>query len=210
VEGAFRLEAKLTPDDGATVLAAMEPHRVRISKEARKAGRRETQEAYAADALVALATSKDGAGRGPRVMMHVRADHPALVRGHVEAGEVCEIRGIGPIPVATARAMASDCFLKVLLTDGTDIKAMAHAGRTIPAKLRTALEARDPTCVISGCDVRHGLEFDHIIPFAEGGPTTMDNLVRECSWHHYLKTHCGYWLVGGHGNWTLIGPDPPT
>jgi hypothetical protein len=91
VEGAFRLEAKLTPDDGATVLAAMEPHRVRISKEARKAGRRETQEAYAADALVALATSKDGAGRGPRVMMHVRADHPALVRGHVEAGEV-EVR----------------------------------------------------------------------------------------------------------------------
>jgi hypothetical protein len=32
-QGAFRLEAKMTPDAGATVLAAMEPHRERITKQ---------------------------------------------------------------------------------------------------------------------------------------------------------------------------------
>ena len=194
------------------MLAGMEPYRERIFREARRAGRRESSEAYAADALVAMAGEAGGSGggsKGPRAMVHVRVDHSALVRGYAEGDETCEVPGIGPIPVATARAMACDSIMKVLLTDGTDIRAVAHAGRTIPAKLRTALEARDPTCVVSGCDVRHGLELDHIVPFAEGGPTTKDNLARLCSWHHDLKTYCDYRLVGGHGNWTLIGPDPP-
>src|SRR2546426_6718308 len=177
----------------------MEPYSQRIFKEARKAGRRESSEAYAADALVAMAGDAGGAGtgtKGPKVTVHVRVDHSALVRGYAEDGEVCEIPGIGPIPVAAARAMASDSILKVLLTNGTDIKTVAHVGRTIPARLRTALEARDPTCVVQGCDVRHGLEFDHIVAFAEGGLTTRDNLARLCSWHHYLKTFCDYQLVG--------------
>jgi hypothetical protein len=207
-QGAFRLEAKMTPDAGATVLAAIEPHRAGICKQARKAGRRETQEAYAADALVAMARDRAGSSGGPKAMVHVRADHPALVRGHTEPGERCEIPGIGPIPVAIARALASDCFLKVLLTEGIDVRSVAHAGRTISAPLRTALEAMYPTCAV--CDERHGLEIDHIIPFAEGGPTTKDNLARLCQWHHMLKTIHDYRLVGAHGNWTLVGPDPPT
>ena len=143
-------------------------------------------------------------------MVHVRVDHPALVRGHAVGGEVCEVPGIGPIPVAAARRMASDAVLKVLLTDGTDVKAVAHVGRTIPARLRTALEARDPTCVVPDCDVRHGLEIDHLLPWAEGGPTTMDNLARLCEWHHHLKSHCGYLLGGSLGAWEWSGPDPPT
>jgi hypothetical protein len=178
---------------------------ISLPKQARKAGRRETEEAYAA--LVGLAQDRAGSSGGPRAMVHVWADHPALVRGHVEPGEVCDIPGIGPIPVATARAMASDCFLKVLLTDGIDVRSVAHAGRTISAPLRTALEAMYHTCTV--CDERHGLEIDHIVPFAEGGPTTKENLARLCQWHHMLKTIHGYRLVGAHGNWTLIGPDPP-
>jgi hypothetical protein len=37
-DGAFRLDAKLTPDAGATVMAALEPHRKRAFEEARRAG----------------------------------------------------------------------------------------------------------------------------------------------------------------------------
>src|SRR5207244_10301320 len=95
----------------------------------------------AADALVAMARDAGGTGtgtKGPKVTVHVRVDHSALVRGYAEGDEVCDIPGIGPIPVAAARAMATDCILRVLLTDGNDIKAVAHAGRTLPATLRTA------------------------------------------------------------------------
>ena len=205
--GAFRAEVSMTPDAGATLVAGMEPYLDRIIKQARKAGRTETREAYAADALVAMARDRAGSSRGPKAMVHVRVNHAALIRGHVEPGEVCEIPGVGPIPVATARAMMSDCILKVLVTDGIDVTAVAHAGRTISAHLRTALEEMYPTCAV--CDERHGLEIDHIIPLAEEGPTTKDNLARLCSWHHMLKTIRGYRLVGGLGNWTLVGPDPP-
>jgi 5-methylcytosine-specific restriction endonuclease McrA len=68
-------------------------------------------------------------------------------------------------------------------------------GRALPAKLRTAVEERDRVCQVPTCDTSIGLEIDHIIPFAEGGPTTFQNLVRLCKRHHLQKTHDGYRLV---------------
>ncbi|MBJ7381733.1 MAG: HNH endonuclease, partial [Acidimicrobiia bacterium] len=35
---------------------------------------------------------------------------------------------------------------------------------------------------------------DHIKPFAEGGPASLENLVRLCKRHHLQKTHDGYRL----------------
>src|SRR5439155_15843332 len=120
-----------------------------------------------------------------------------------------EIPGIGPIPVSVAARMADDSFLKVLVTDGADVKAVAHAGRTIPARIRTALENRDPTCVVPACDARRDLEIDHRVPRARGGSTTLGNLARLCRWHHHLKSTLGYKLEGGPGAWSWSGPDPP-
>ena len=68
-------------------------------------------------------------------------------------------------------------------------------GRAIPAKVRTGVEERDRVCQVPTCDVTLGLEIDHIKPFAEGGPTTFENLVRLCKRHHLQKTHDGYRLV---------------
>jgi hypothetical protein len=208
-DGAFRLDAKLTPHAGATVMAALEPHRRKVFEDASRAGRRENPEAYLADALVSLARapSNDSKASGPKAMVHVRVDHAALVRGHRNGDEVCEIDGIGPIPVATARALSSDAILSAILTKGADVKAVAHLGRTIPARLRTALQARDTECAVPGCHNRHRLEIDHIEPFAEGGPTSLDNLVRLCRPHHHMKTNLGFRLVGRPGTWKWIAPD---
>ena len=139
-------------------------------------------------------------------MVHVRVDHQALVRGHLEPGEICEIPGIGPIPVAAARRLAVDSILSVLVTNGTDVTTVAHAGRTIPASIRRALIERDPTCVVPGCDVRQGLEIDHVEPFALGGATTLANLVRLCHWHHYLKTYQRHRLTAAGGGWRWEPP----
>ena len=214
-DGAFRLDLRTTADAGAEVLAALEVRRAKVFEAARKAERRESQEAYLADALVELARDAeagvDGERGGPRAMVHVRVDHSAFRRGHTEEGETCEIAGVGPVPVATARALASDAILQAVVTKGVEVTAVAHVGRTIPARLRTALEARDPSCVIEGCGVSRPLEIDHIVPFAEGGPTHIDNLARLCRWHHHLKTYCGYRLEGGPGRWKWVGPEssPP-
>jgi 5-methylcytosine-specific restriction endonuclease McrA len=93
-----------------------------------------------------------------------------------------------------------------VLTEGADVKAVAHLGRTIPARLRTALQARDTECAVPGCHNRHRLEIDHIEPFAEGGPTSLDNLVRLCRPHHNMKTNLGFRLVGSPGKWSWIPP----
>lgn len=205
-DGAVRFDGRMTPEAGATVIATLEVLQDRISSAARRAGRRESPAAYRADALVELAS---GAGAsGPRAMVHVLIDHRALNSGTTRSKHRCEIPGVGRIPVATARALAGDAFVKAVITKGVDIKAVAHLGRNIPARIRTALELRDPECVVPGCDDRLGLEIDHYrIPWASGGPTQLDNLARLCRWHHYAKTHLGYRLTGAPGKWRWETPD---
>jgi hypothetical protein len=146
-DGAFRMDLRTTADAGATILAGLTPLQEKAFAAARAAGRREPAEAYAADALVDMAQASGTAGdrrEGARAMVHVRVDHSALIRGSTEAGETCEIPGVGPIPVATARAMAADAILEVLVTKGVDVVAVAHGGAlppppsAVPSKSATA------------------------------------------------------------------------
>jgi hypothetical protein len=218
-EGAFRLDARLTPDTGALVVAALEPFKERVFKQARKQGRRESYDAYAVDALVEMAKHtrdchKTPSRKNPGTLVRVLVDHKALARDHTKPGEVCEIEGIGPIPAVTAKALAQDSILAALATDGVDIQTVSHMGRKVTARQRTALEVRDPCCVVPGCDVRDHLEVDHITGVKDNGPTKLANLGRLCPWHHYLKTYKGYVLSGGPGKWRFEhsdegGPDPP-
>jgi Domain of unknown function (DUF222)/HNH endonuclease len=212
-DGAVRLDARLTPDEGARLLVAVKAETDHLLAEARRAGVDEPRRALTADALVRLVTSRAGArgssGKGPdtpATMVHVRVDHAALVRGRVEPGELCEIPGVGPIPVAVARGLAADSILSVLVTKGVDVTGVAHAGRTIPAPVRRALTERDPVCVVPGCGARDDLEIDHLEPLGQGGSTTLENLVRLCHWHHYLKTHQGHRLERVEGEWRWISP----
>jgi hypothetical protein len=150
--------------------------------------------------------------RPPRAHVVVRVDLSALLRGRSEPGECCEIDDLGPIPVPMARDLANDSFLAVLFHRAGDIKAVSHFGRTINATLRTALVHRDRTCVVPNCGVSSGLEIDHVLPFAEGGPTSLDNLALLCHHHHFLKTYEG-WQLERHGptdeepNWSFA-PQP--
>ena len=59
-QGAFRLDALLTLEAGATLLASLKTRSEHLFNASRRAGIHEPSEAYAADALVALVT-----GGGP-------------------------------------------------------------------------------------------------------------------------------------------------
>jgi Domain of unknown function (DUF222) len=204
-DGAFRGEFKLTPDAGARLLSSLEVRANELFDQARKADSREAPAAYAADALVDLVT-RDAGGAPVKAngsaVVHVRVDASAMRRGYVEDGEVCEIPGVGPVPVSTVRGMLSEAFVKLLVTDGVDVLTVCHVGRGVPAHVRSALEERDPTCVVPGCDVAMGLEIDHWeTAYADGGPTTLANLARLCHFHHAMKTYRGFQLGGGPGKW---------
>jgi hypothetical protein len=82
-------------------------------------GGREKPEAHTSDALVELATSGGGGGRGtPRVEVMVRVDHSALLRGYPVDGEVCDIPGFGTTTVEAVRDMIAtgDPVLKAIVT----------------------------------------------------------------------------------------------
>ena len=80
VDGAFRLDALLTPDAGAQLLASLTMESDRLFRQARWAGRHEPPQAYSADALVTLVTGRSdgsadsGAGSSPRTGSGPRAD----------------------------------------------------------------------------------------------------------------------------------------
>jgi hypothetical protein len=139
-----RLSATMTPDELARVMLEIDRRCGDIVEGAVRGRWFESWEAHRVDALVEMALPDGDTPAGPASMIHVVVDYDALMRGHTVAGERCEIPGIGPIPVTLARQMAEDCILKVLLTKGVDVMAVAHGGYTIPAHLRTALDVRDP------------------------------------------------------------------
>jgi hypothetical protein len=210
---------KLPPADHARVMAALGEIQSSIFQTARIEGRRESAEAYAADALVSMAekatgmTGSDDRGRGSAsdVKVIVRVDHSALVRGEVEAGEVCEIAGIGPVDLETVRDwVEGDAFKVAIATEGTDIRSIVHLGRQPIELQRTALQWHSAgSCAIEGCSSTARLEIDHVVEWSQTGRTTLDELARVCGHHHDLKTHHRYRFgpLGPNGKRQLIAPD---
>jgi hypothetical protein len=212
-EGFARLEARLTPDALSVLSACLEPFQKEEFDRARKEGRHEPRHAYAADALVAMAKRSrcgDGSSKGgPRTLVRVRVDLGALLRGHTEPGETCQIPGISPLPVALVRQILGDSLLELVVTEGKDVKTVCTNSRYIRRALRVALEERDQTCCVPECEMSDPLEIDHRSDYSTGGPTSEENLARLCPYHHQLKTHRGWRLEGVPGSWRFVRPDPP-
>jgi hypothetical protein len=200
------IEACLAPfDDAAWDIAAKQPGHAR-----------DTPNAIAFDGLVLMArASRDGAapasgkprGRAktrPHVVAHV--DATSLVSGVAGPGERCEIAGVGPVPIAHVRKLLGDAMLTILVEDGRDVRTFARPGRRVVAALAQLLEARDATCIISGCGRAARLEADHHRPVSAGGDSDHENLHGLCRQHHRLKSNG--WGLEEHadGTWTL---DPP-
>lgn len=210
-DGAVCGSFRYTPDAGAELLAAIDARKDVLVRAAQRDGRREPFDAYAADALVELVTEARGAEQrssSPKRMVIVHVAYEAIVRGAVADGEVCEIRGVGPVPLEAARRMAADSILRILVTKGGQPMAVTPGKRTVPRALRILLEARDKTCAVVDCDVTQGLQVEHRQDFALLGPTDLENCALVCPRHHDVKTYLGYRLVpAGESKWFLVPPD---
>ncbi len=200
------------PEVGLPFVSRLEAETDRLWRAAKRAGLRESREALAADALLKLA---DGAGRGKAhsADLVIVCDLRAYRRGHAHPSEPCHLVGGGPIPVSLVRDLSEDAFLKAVLHDGTRIETVVHYGRHIKAELRTALELGPVpdfdavTCIEAGCDRRFHLEWDHVDPRANWGPTSFNNLEPRCYPHHQEKTARDRRAGLLHRN--RQGPDPP-
>jgi hypothetical protein len=217
-EGFGHLQAKLTPDACAVVKENLDRFEREVFNKARVDGAHESREAYRADALVFMAEascfrpvpqeSTNGKKRKTekvtKTQIVIRVDYEALKRGHAEPGEVCEIPGVGRVSVPIARGILGDSLLQMLVTNGIDVFTVVSDTRYVRRALDVALKERDPTCVVPGCNATQFLERDHCKrDYGKKGKTEIDNLCRLCRWHHDLKTHGGWEIRGGPGNWSF-------
>lgn len=204
-------EFVLAPEVGVVVEARVGREADRIYEAARRRAKTEGTEAEpwaasAADALVGLLDGRGATGPG-RTELVLVCDIAAFQRGEAEEGELAQVVGGGPVPVRVIREMAVGAFIKAVLHDGVDIRTVAHFGtRYRPAHLQTALDLGPPPLFLGAacvdCGRRYGLQWDHIDPFAHGGPTAYCNLDPRCWPCHVDKTERD--RAAG-----LLSPKPP-
>ncbi len=209
---------ELPPETAGEVESVWNEFTKQAFRAARSEGRRESERAYMADGLLAMAraaaayrtTSRKDA---PAIRPHfvVRIDIAPMLRGEVHVGEVCEIAGVGPVDVATARHHLPEAILDFVVHEGVDVKSVAHAKRKARRTQLAALLSRDYVCEVEGCDCRRFLEIDHITPYAESRRTSVEELGYKCRHSHHLKTH-ERWSDGPlqpNGKRRLIPPATP-
>ena len=141
-----------------------------------------------ADALVELCRRHLDRGDSPisggvRPHLTVTIDLEAL---EGRAGRTCEIDPTGAVTPQAARRLACDAGVSRIITAGESRPLdVGRTTRTIPAAVRRALESRDRGCHHPGCGMPpQWCDAHHIRHWADGGPTSLDNLRLLCRRHH--------------------------
>ncbi|MFN8035473.1 MAG: DUF222 domain-containing protein [Acidimicrobiia bacterium] len=204
LNGSVRLAGHLDPEGGAAVLAALA-----ALETPPRPGDPRPASARRADALVALAR---GATTTAHLDVHVDLATLAGLQPDEAPGDLTAYRHdldrIGPVRPSTIRRLACDAILNRLgiHRDHPELIDLGHIdlgrrSRVISPKLRRALIARDGGCSIAGCDrPHHWCDAHHIVHWADGGNTDLENLVLLCRRHHtQVHEHHGHLVRGPDG-----------
>ena len=216
-DGTMVIEARLPAEQGALVMKALERAMERRQTDMRavlranektsgKAARRPLEPfgASRADALVEIAESylNNGATSAStadryQVVVHVSAetlkgdpDVSAETSSHINAGQ-SYIEDGPAVSAETSRRIACDCSrVPQLENDDGEPLSVGRKTRAIPPSIRRALRARDDGCRFPGCTHKYFVDGHHIRHWADGGETSLDNLVQLCR-HHHRMVHEG-------------------
>jgi hypothetical protein len=96
----------------------------------------------------------------------------------------------------TVRRLGCDAALVRLLETGAgEPLDVGRKTRTIPPALKRALQRRDGGCRFPGCTNARFVDGHHVVHWADGGATSLDNLLTVCRHHHGLLHEGGYYVV---------------
>jgi hypothetical protein len=141
----------------------------------------------------------------------VSAETPAAARtpGHPADPARCHVEDGPAISVSTAQMLACTAALSWMRhdRDGTILDLGRRRRRPNSAQRRAARERDHCRCRYPGCESRR-TDLHHIRYWANGGRTTLDNLISLCKRHHMLVHDRGY-LIGARpgGTFTFYRPD---
>ena len=129
-----------------------------------------------------------------QVIVHVDAATLQSEEGATDPGQaVVEVSdGATYVSAETAQRIACDASV-VVIHHGPDgsVLDVGRKRRSPPAALRRALASRDGRCQFSGCAARR-CDAHHLQPWALGGHTSLEGLVRLCRRHHTAVHEGGY------------------
>ncbi len=216
-DGMLVLRARLMPDDGARLVAAlnaMQKHVPSVPVSVRRA--------MALAAVAEAAVGAEPKGSVPEIVVHVRAPiaeidarhagegqraggaghtsdarHPGDETAHRTVDDSAEasayIDGGAAIPRATLERLCCDAGV-VQLIEGEhgEPLSIGRRSRIVPPAIRRAMNARDQGCRFPGCTHEYFLHAHHIRHWSRQGETSLKNLVTLCSFHHTLLHEGGY------------------
>lgn len=187
LDGMVRVDGDLDPETGQVVITALRAV-MTASRGGGSDGRTAPQRR--ADALGEICHQwMDGSNRatiaGERPHVTVTVDLETLER---RIGRRCELDDAGRIAAEDARRIACDASVSRVITVAPS--SPLEIGRrtpVVPAALRRAVVVRDGGCRFPGCDRPPGwCDAHHVLHWANGGETSLDNLVLLCRPHHRL------------------------
>ncbi|WP_420124169.1 DUF222 domain-containing protein [Nakamurella sp.] len=219
-DGMFVLSARLTAEEGALLVAALEQARTGELAPTGCPDRAPdpAQLPSDPDALVALAKIAQAAGPvdssgDDRHLVVVHADAQVLVGEQDPGPDATSRLEHGPgLTAAAARRLACDAALVAWVASAVrpgESLALGRKTRRISAALRRALRFRDGGCRFPGCPRQRFLDAHHVTHWADGGPTDLGNLVLLCQRHHRAVHEDGFTLHPGPepGRWDVHRPD---
>ena len=208
LHGMVRVDGDLDPETGQSLMSALRAvmdadARTHPSPEFRRPGQRR------ADALgqicrVWMDSSDRPAILGERPHVVVTLDLEAL---EGRAGR-SELQDAGVVTPESARRLACDARVSRVITDGTSQPLeLGRSSKVVPPSLRRAVTVRDGGCRFPGCGRPPGwCDAHHVQHWADGGATSLDNLVLLCRPHH-RAIHRGFGLEMVDGQPVFSRPD---
>ena len=142
-----------------------------------------------ADALVAVARGYlSGTGGGKQA----KSDNYQVVV-HVDATALQDKGGKSDLPVESVRRIACDADLVAVTRDAKgNLLNLGRKHRVVSPQLKRALLARDKCCTYPSCSHEQFLEAHHVMHWADGGETSLDNTRLICNRHHRLLHEGGF------------------
>src|ERR687897_2210013 len=195
LDGMVRLDGELDPSTGQTVITALravEDADVR-SREGSGTDDSRAPAQRRADALgevcrqwLDLADRPLVSGERPHVV--VTMNIASLER---RAGRRLDLEDVGRIDGETARQLACDANVSRVITDAASQPLdVGRKTKVVPPALRRAVAVRDVGCAFPGCDRPSSwCDAHHVDHWADGGTTSLANLVLLCRRHHRLMHH---------------------
>lgn len=192
----FHMTVDMADIEGAT-LATWLTRRANQYDPDPQSGVYETFEARCADALYELASQALGADRDhDRATLLIHTDLTTLLD---RTGTATTTNGPA-LAHDTLRRLACDARLQLAITDPTNsVIGVGRTTRTIPPWLARLVRARDQGCRFPSCRRTRWTQIHHIVHWADGGPTNLNNLITLCGFHHRL-IHEHKWTITGDPN----------